>query len=154
MQNRRINVRGIILKDDKIFAQKFKLKNGGETDFWATPGGGLETGETIQAGLRREMIEETGVSPVIGKLMFIQQFTHHKDDGTVREDLEFFFHIENAEDFENINLSATTHGEIELTKCGFIDLKNHSVLPAFLKEIDIPGYISQNKPVYFYSELG
>lgn len=153
MQTRRVNVRGIIMKDGKLFAQRFKLKNGGETDWWATPGGGLDLGETLQAGLHREIIEETGVAPEIGKLLFIQQFTHHKDDSTVREELEFFFHITNPDDYEAIDLTATTHGTIELTRCGFIDVSSESVLPLFLKEIDIKAYIESDKPVFFYNEL-
>lgn len=153
METRRVNVRGIIVKDGKLFAQRFKLKNGGETDFWATPGGGLELGESLQTGLKREMIEETGIAPDIGKLLFIQQFTHHKDDGTVREELEFFFHVKNADDYEVVDLSKTTHGTIELTRCDFIDPSAETVLPAFLKDIDIKAYITTDKPVYFYSEL-
>lgn len=153
MQNRRINVRGIILEDGKLFAQKFKLKHGGETDFWGTPGGGLDIGETLQVGLRREMIEETGVEPTVGKLLFIQQFNHHKEDGTSREELEFFFHIENVEDYEKINLSETSHGDVELTKCGFVDVKTESILPTFLADIDIQDYIANDKPVHFYTEL-
>lgn len=153
MQARRVNVRGIILKDGKLFAQKFKTKSGGETDYWATPGGGLDMGETLQAGLAREMIEETGVAPEIGKLLFVQQFTHRKDDGTVREELEFFFHIKNAEDYNDIDLSSTTHGTIELTRCDFIDPTVELVLPEFLQTINIQSYIGTDKPVFFYNEL-
>ncbi len=69
METRRINVRGIIFKNGMLFAQKFKLKTGGETNFWATPGGGLELGETLQSGLGREMVEETNIAPEIGKLL-------------------------------------------------------------------------------------
>jgi uncharacterized protein with ACT and thioredoxin-like domain len=53
------------------------------------------------------MIEETGIAPKIGKLLFIQQF----DDGE-KEHLEFFFHIENVEDYEIVDLEATSHGTL------------------------------------------
>ena len=32
--------------------------------FWVTPGGGLEEGEGSKAGLRRELLEETGLESV------------------------------------------------------------------------------------------
>ena len=72
---RRVNVRGIIINNkDELFCQKLTANTGKGRDFWCTPGGGLEMGESLLDGLRREMIEETGVKPEIGKLLFIQQF--------------------------------------------------------------------------------
>jgi ADP-ribose pyrophosphatase YjhB (NUDIX family) len=147
MQERRINTRGIIYKDGKLFAQQLK-GNSGKGGFWSTPGGGLDAGESLKDGLHREMIEETGIAPVIGKLLFIQQF----NDGT-REQLEFFFHIENADDYELINLAATTHGEIEVDRDGFIDPKTENVLPGFLQKLNIREYIETQMPIYVASNF-
>lgn len=36
--------------------------------YWSLPGGVLETGETLQAGLRREVREETGLEVVVSRL--------------------------------------------------------------------------------------
>jgi hypothetical protein len=94
------------------------------------------------------MIEETGVAPKIGKLLFIQQFNDGK-----REQLEFFFHVENAEDYETIDLAATSHGEIEVSNYGFIDPTTEVVLPKFLATLDIASYIDGNLPVFVKSEL-
>lgn len=128
---RRITVRGIIIKDGKIFAQKLK-KNEGKRDFWCMPGGGLEDGEALRDGLYREMIEETGVAPTIGRLLYIQQFA---EDG--EEFIDFFYHITNADDYEEINLAGTSHGELEIEEYGFIDPREHVVLPKFLQQVDI-----------------
>lgn len=145
----RINIRGIIFQNGKMFVQQLKPDhNGIERDFWCTPGGGLDKGESLVAGLTREMIEETGVMPDIGKLLFIQQFTDESGS-----QLEFFFHIKNADNYETIDLSSTSHGELEIKDFGFVDVKTHNVLPAFLQTIDIQDYITNNKPVYIYSEL-
>lgn len=54
MDKRRVGVRAIIYKDGKILAVKHKTKDG-EASFWAIPGGGLEPGESIENGLRREV---------------------------------------------------------------------------------------------------
>lgn len=153
MQQRRVNVRGIIYIDGKLFCQQLTLgKDGAKRDYWCTPGGGMDLGESLETALRREMIEETGVAPQIGRLLFIQQFS---DSNSQRESeqLEFFFHIVNPEDYENIDLSSTTHGELEIANCGFVDPKTDRVLPEFLGEIDIQSYIDEIKPVYLYSDL-
>lgn len=147
MQERRVNVRGIIFKDGRLFAQQLK-NNAGPHQFWCTPGGGLDPGESLGDGLHREMIEETGIAPHIGKLLFVQQFHDGK-----REQLEFFFHIENADDYETIDLSRTSHGEIEVDSYGFIDPKTEHLLPDFLKDVDIESYITATRPVLIKSSL-
>ncbi len=93
--HRHINVRGIIINDrGELFCQRLTARTGDGRDFWCTPGGGLELGESVLDGLRREMIEETGVEPVIGRLLFVQQFAIEVPAaGEPREQLECLFHI-------------------------------------------------------------
>lgn len=146
---RRINVRGIIFKDGKLFCQQ--LTQGSDEqprDYWCTPGGGMEDGESLIQALRREMVEETGVTPVVGKLLFIQQF----HDGT-KEHLEFFFHITNSEEYQSVNLADTSHGLKEIENCEFIDPTTHTVLPAFLQTIDIADHLTNAHEVFVSSEL-
>lgn len=147
MYKRRINVRGIIYQNGKIFAQKLKKKDG-ENPFWSTPGGGLDDGERLQDGLHREMIEETGVKPEIGKLLFVQQF---EDDRG--ENIEFFFHIKNTKDYENIDLNATTHGNEEVSQSGFIDLKSQEVLPEDIKGLDLEKLTTESGAIEVASYL-
>lgn len=148
MTIRRINTRGIIYKDGKIFVQQLTKNASAKGNYWCTPGGGLDDNEALADGLRREMIEETGIAPVIGKLLFIQQF----HDGS-KEQLEFFFHITNSDDYSTINLSATSHGELEIEKCAFINPKTENILPTFLKTLDIADYLENDLPVYISSDL-
>lgn len=146
---RRVAVRGIIFKDGKLLCQKLTAYRRQDRDFWCTPGGGLDDGETLQAGLSREMVEETGIVPKIGRLLFVQQFT---EDGE-KEQMEFFFHIENADDYQNIDLAATTHGEEEIEQVEFIAPREHFVLPKFLQTVDIQKYIDGTLPPLVYNEL-
>lgn len=149
MYTRRIATRGIIFKDGKILAQKLKNKTG-VNPFWCMPGGGLDPQETLIDGVKREMLEETGITPKVGRLLFVQQFTSDRPD--CDEELEFFFHIENPEDYESINLDTTSHGTIEVASCSFVDPSEY-ILPSFLQTIDIATYINEVKPVYFHTEL-
>lgn len=149
MTKRRVTVRGIIYKNSKILAQQLTADHHGvERDFWCTPGGGLDENEPVIAGLKREIVEETGVEPVIGRLLFIQQFY----DGE-SEQLEFFFNIKNADDFEKIDLAQTSHGLQEIKSVSFIDPKQAWILPKFLKDIDIEDYISNNRDVLIVNNL-
>ena len=149
MTERRINVRGIIFKDGKILAQQLTPDHHGvEREFWCTPGGGLDKGESLHQGLTRELVEETGVMPIIGKLLFIQQF----DDGE-QEQLEFFFDIENPDDYENIDLTDTTHGIQEIKRVEFINPSKNNLLPDFLQTIDIESYIVNNKEVLIINKF-
>lgn len=150
MKTRRIVTRAIIAKDDKLLLVCHKIHDEGagrKNDFYCTPGGGLNEGESLVEGVKREVIEETGITPKVGRLLFIQQY---KND--VREYLEFFFHVTNAEDFENVDLSLSTHGEFEIEEIGFYDLKKINILPQFLQDID-PSKIDLIDEVKVFSYL-
>jgi 8-oxo-dGTP diphosphatase len=43
-------------------------------DFWAPPGGGIEFGQSIEQTLRREFLEETGLTIRVGEFMFGCEF--------------------------------------------------------------------------------
>jgi len=154
MIKRRVNVRGIIYKNGKILAQKLTPdQNGNERNYWCTPGGGMDGLESLHQGLNREIIEETGVTPKIGKLLFIQQFSDKRYDNEEVEQLEFFFHIENADDFEAIDLANTSHGVLEIKNVEFIDPEKRNLLPKFLQTIDIKDYVTNDKPVFICNRL-
>lgn len=149
IHRRRITLRGVIYRDGKLFCQTLKKDPHHEKKpYWCIPGGGIDFGETLEEGLIREIIEETGVTPEVGRLLFIQQYY----DGD-KEFLEFFYEIKNVNDFDNIDLASTSHGLIEIDTYGFIDPKKENVLPAFFQTIAIEKYLgSETQPVYYYSQ--
>ena len=149
MTERQINVRVIIHRQGQTLCQQLKPDfRGVERKFWCIPGGGLEENESLRDGLIREMVEETGITPIVGDLLFVHQFY----DGRL-ENLEFFFNIENPDDFLNIDLSNTSHGQLEIKETKFIDLKTADILPKFLQTIDIDSYLTKSKPVFIFSYL-
>jgi 8-oxo-dGTP diphosphatase len=153
MEPRRIGVRGIAYHNGKLLSVLHRDHNGNPVDFWALPGGGLDPEEPLEQGIYREMIEETAIAPKIGKLLCVQQVMLPARSGNLRENIEFFFHIENPEDYATVDLSATTHGEQELVDIAWVDPTTTNILPAFLQTIDLDAYIADTKPAYIWNEL-
>ncbi len=152
MDKRRVNVRAVIWRDGKLLAVKHKSKRGGAAQNWCIPGGGLDPGESLQDGVAREVMEETGIEAKVGKLLFIQQFRSEREGRD--EELEFIFHIENSEDFVQVDLAATSHGLEEIACIEFIDPTQAHILPSFLSELPVGDYIAASKPIYIHNELG
>jgi 8-oxo-dGTP diphosphatase len=59
---------------------------GEESDLWCAPGGGAERGESLEANLRREVAEETGLAIEPGRLLAVSEF-HNPEDGFHQVDL-------------------------------------------------------------------
>lgn len=62
----RVAARAVIVKDGQLLLVKEK-----DDDYFSTPGGGVDYGETMQEALTRELQEETGLIP--GEYEVIEQ---------------------------------------------------------------------------------
>ena len=69
----RVRVCGICIQQDKLLLVRHG-KTIGNNAFWAPPGGGLHYGETMQACLKREMLEETGLEVRVERFLFVNEF--------------------------------------------------------------------------------
>ena len=148
---RRVAVRGLIYKNNQLFGQKLFNSRG---DWWCTPGGGLEYMESLHDALTREMIEETGVKPVIGRLVLVQQYAAENiNRPNENENLEFFFLIENADDYVAIDLNSTSHGTLEVAEFGFVNPSEKNMLPAILQTPEFTNALINQQPVIFYTQL-
>lgn len=122
----RTGVRAVVEHDGKYLFVRNKVSE----DFWCLPGGGVEEGEDIIAALKREIIEETGIVPDVGNLLYVHQIESKIGFGTP----EFFFYVKNGSDYLDVNLLTTSHGELEIAEIGFKDPRDIELLPLFLKQ--------------------
>ena len=115
-----IKVRGVIIHDNKLLIVKHK-----ESQFMALPGGHLEYGEDVITCLKRELVEELGVLPEIGRLLYISTFMDNKKG----EYIEFFFEVKNGGKYLDIDGLERTHAH-ELAEIMWISSSdNISILP-------------------------
>jgi len=122
-----IKVRGVILREGSIF-----LMRDPEKHFYYLPWWTLEKQETFTECLCREIVEETGIIPVVWEPLCVREF---KTENGLNVDI--WCSIHNSEDFLVIQKSNTTHG-FEYYDEGFYswdELKWKDVRPENLREI-------------------
>ena len=95
-----IRCRAVIIHDGKLLTVRHAGK-----DFLTLPGGQLEFGESPIECVTREVVEERGIPPEIGKLLCVNSFI----DGVSKQPVEFFFEITNAADYIKLEEMHRTH---------------------------------------------
>jgi 8-oxo-dGTP diphosphatase len=83
----RVRVCGICIHGNKVLLARHGHTVGNNA-FWAPPGGGLHYGETMQACLKRELQEETGLEVKVERFLFVNEFLHPPLHA-----IEFFFEV-------------------------------------------------------------
>jgi len=79
---------GIIVHDGRVLL----MRNKGNGKLWL-PGGGVEVGEKIEAGLVREIKEETGLDVTIEKYLFMREnFFYYQPLDEAYHAFLFFYH--------------------------------------------------------------
>jgi ADP-ribose pyrophosphatase YjhB (NUDIX family) len=128
MENKKfvIRCRAIILHEGKMLL----VRHPHDTSFAALPGGHLEWGEDVKQCLRREIIEELGIEPKIGRLLYVNTFA----DGENTQPVEFFFEVTNGSEYVESDGLERSHAH-EITEIVWADPKdNIRILPRALGE--------------------
>ena len=98
----RISAGALIMRDNRLLLLRHFKRD--RYDFWAPPGGGVETNETLEAAAAREAFEETGLRVEIAALAYIDE-VWSPDSRTVK----FWF------------LAHCRSGELDLTRNPALD---------------------------------
>ncbi len=113
-------------------------------DKWCTPGGGVDCGENLKAGLVREVLEETGLNVEVQNLTAVSEYFNN-DDGFHQIEIFFVVKVINGDLSDNWKDEG---GVVE--KSGFFSLeeiKDMKILPAFLKD---GFWVNDNKDDVIY----
>lgn len=103
MENKKFVIRGRALIYDE--GELLVVRHAPSDTYVALPGGHLEWGENVQECLKREIIEELGIEPIIGGLQYVNVFCERDSV----QSFEFFFEIKNAKEYRNYLDSSRTH---------------------------------------------
>ncbi len=77
-----VGVGGVVIRDGR--ALLIKRGSAPLKDQWSIPGGTLELGESIQEGVRRELLEETGIEVRVGELIEVFDRIFRDDEGKIQ----------------------------------------------------------------------
>jgi 8-oxo-dGTP pyrophosphatase MutT (NUDIX family) len=136
----KIASRAIILHNHKILLVKHKGR-----DFYSLPGGKVDPDEDIQTAMKRELKEELDRDAVIDRLLFVHEFRY--PEGSLS--LEFFFRIQNGDDFLGELNGAFAEEELAEIVWMPVDTATN-IMPPFLKE-KIKNVSHQNEIEYHTS---
>ena len=84
----RVRVMGLWKKDNKILLINHKNLNN-ENELWLPPGGGVEFDMSIMESLRKEYLEETGLTVTVGQFLYVNEFKSESFHA-----IELFFEID------------------------------------------------------------
>ena len=144
----RNTVRAVIVKDDKVLLLK---KMDGNGPRYALPGGGQDTGESLQDSLQRECVEEIDSNVTIKQLLHIADYFKIRSTTpeTKRHLVEFLFICEIADDYQPRMGSHPDKHQVGVAWADFAELLK---FPAFSRFslLEITRHLTQfsSQPIY------
>lgn len=73
----RVSAKAVIVEDGRVLTVRMRGRDG---DYYMFPGGGHQTGETLEDTLRRECIEEIGCDVELGRVLWVRDYKEKNHD--------------------------------------------------------------------------
>lgn len=122
----RVRVSGLLVENGKLLLALLELPTRPEPA-WMPPGGGVETGESLESALVREWREETGLEIDVAELLYIHEFLAHPYHA-----VEFYFRCHRTGGKLRIGHDPELSGRDQILKeLRFIDLQNLDSVPLY-----------------------
>lgn len=123
----KVRSRAIIIHEGELLIVKHRP----ESEHYVLPGGHLDPGEDPKECVEREVLEELGTQPEIGRLLYMYTFTDK--DGA--QSIEFFFEVQNGADYREVAGGSGTHAH-EIAEVRWVGKDEEVTLlpPEFLRE--------------------
>lgn len=135
--------RGVIMHEGKILAVVHPRR----PDVGVLPGGHVDHGENPRECLARELIEELGIEPRIGRLLYVHSFQKSEDTHYI----EFLFEVLNGEEYTHAPESDPTHA-YEITDTMWVGPESAiALLPAHVQEDLREGTLLHDQTEFFSS---
>lgn len=160
-----LRVSAICIQDGHVLLVKHKRFTNSDTfpeAYWILPGGGVESGETMEDALKREMMEETGYECEVGKMLFVKEllypFPGEPDQGKIHHSvsLGFFAKVTGGSLKTGIDPEFPEDKQVilETNWLPIETLESHPTYPPFLTSFVKDGYRNNFQailPEYFDS---
>jgi 8-oxo-dGTP diphosphatase len=132
----RVTVKGLVVQDGKILLLKESEKLSGK---WELPGGGLDFGEDLHSGLKREIEEETGliVKSIADRPTYVWTWRFEKSRG-----LDFFYSLVLAYKIELANLDFKPTDECQ--EIGFFSKEEFDTIDLYKQTNGLKQYFNPN----------
>ena len=155
MSNYRLSARALIIKDGKILLNEFD--NG---DYYNLPGGGVELDESLKDAVKREVLEESGMSVHINEMVYIYEYNPVRDGHRygAKGALSHVFRCEEDHNIERLlptELDTDPSGTSVSTGCKWIpieDLKKIHLEPK-INDIILKDYENKSFTTKFLEDI-
>lgn len=132
--NMRVGVNAVILRDDHILLVEF---GAGWKRHFNLPGGGIEPGESVVAGLQREVREETSAAIMVGSLLLVTEYfppqAHYQDGHLHKLGLVFRCHLHPGSE-PHLPANPDPH-QVAVQWVPLHDLSNQPLLPKIADQL-------------------
>ena len=124
----RYRAAAIIIENDCVL-----LARNEKSEYYYSVGGGVHVGETAEAAVKREVLEETGVDYEIDRLVIVHE-NFFRDQGKECHEVALYY-LMKPRGSQELNSDSYTQGVRETMHwIPISDLDNHVAYPTFLKE--------------------